>query len=409
MADFSSVSESDCRFEGLPDGIRLPESRTIVLQSVLNGIKEHGRSSMHAEVCGVLVGRLCREDGPYLRIDGRIEGKRASHSSGSVTFTSETWDYIHEELAAKHPDRKIVGWYHTHPGFGIFLSGMDAFIHENFFSFPWQPAYVFDPQAETDGFFFMADGKLVQQEVAIVPDVEPSVREPLFRDKGGDRIVIRDDSGRSRHSVAAIASVAFAVILAIAAAALFIRLRESEETAREARAKARSAEAKASGLERDLKEQETSRRREQAEWTVREKTYEKEIEGLRVEVTTISAERASAESENEATKAEIARLEALRAKQEANVRQLEEELVARQGEARRAAGELDGARTQVRRLEERIAALESAVATSREPEPPASEPDAEAASSPEDTAGEAPSPAERPSFWRRMFGWLSFV
>ena len=29
-----------------------------------------------------------------------------------------------------------------------------AVIHENFFGLKWQPAYVYDPQAETDGFFF---------------------------------------------------------------------------------------------------------------------------------------------------------------------------------------------------------------------------------------------------------------
>jgi len=31
---------------------------------------------------------------------------------------------------------QIVGWYHTHPAFGLFLSEYDLFIHRNFFADP---------------------------------------------------------------------------------------------------------------------------------------------------------------------------------------------------------------------------------------------------------------------------------
>ena len=35
---------------------------------------------------------------------------------------------------------KIVGWYHTHPGFGVEFSEMDLFIQQNFFGGPAQIA-----------------------------------------------------------------------------------------------------------------------------------------------------------------------------------------------------------------------------------------------------------------------------
>ena len=38
-----------------------------------------------------------------------------------------------------------MGWYHTHPGFGPFLSAHDRFIHENFFAHPRHVALVLDP------------------------------------------------------------------------------------------------------------------------------------------------------------------------------------------------------------------------------------------------------------------------
>lgn len=173
MADFSTVKADECVRKKMPEGCRMNASHTFVLQSVINEIKAHGRSSMRHEVCGVLLGNLCFDGEPYLLIDARIEGKYATCLSGSVTFTSETWDYINSERDAKFADKKIVGWYHTHPGFGIFLSNMDVFIHENFFPMKWQPAYVFDPQAETDGFFFAKGDSPEQESVVIVPD-EPA-------------------------------------------------------------------------------------------------------------------------------------------------------------------------------------------------------------------------------------------
>ena len=59
MADFSAIRKEECRESKLPNGGELNGSHTVVLQSVINEIKEHGRSSMHAEVCGGLVGSLC--------------------------------------------------------------------------------------------------------------------------------------------------------------------------------------------------------------------------------------------------------------------------------------------------------------------------------------------------------------
>ena len=65
----------------------------------------------------------------------------------------------HPERDKLHPDLDIVGWYHTHPDFGIFLSGHDLFIHRNFFDQPLQVAYVVDPIRQTRGFFrWKADG-----------------------------------------------------------------------------------------------------------------------------------------------------------------------------------------------------------------------------------------------------------
>lgn len=168
----SSIIRNDCEEQEFPGdkSLRSKEFQVVIRRSVINEIKLHGRGSMDAEVCGVLVGRLCWDGTPFLIVEARIEGKYAGHQSGSVTFKSETWNFIHSELGGLYPTKKIVGWYHTHPGFGVFLSGMDTFIHENYFNLPWQPAYVYDPMAEQDGFFIWKDSKLVQAKAVVIED-----------------------------------------------------------------------------------------------------------------------------------------------------------------------------------------------------------------------------------------------
>lgn len=220
MDNFSEVKPSDCIKRKLPAGTALSATRTLILQSVINEIKAHGRTSMNREVCGVLVGQLCLDDDqPYLSITARIEGKYAEHQIGSVTFTSETWDYIHQQMAEKYPDQKIVGWYHTHPGFGIFLSNMDMFIHENFFSPRWQPAYVYDPQAESDGFFFWHGENLDPGDITIIPDEKPiaSTNKTRTAAQSENKIIITadDEANNTKKQVLIMLLIALVAMLSI--------------------------------------------------------------------------------------------------------------------------------------------------------------------------------------------------
>jgi hypothetical protein len=63
---------------------------------------------------------------------------------------------------SQYPEKRIVGWYHSHPGFGIFLSEHDLFIHKNFFSDPNQVAWVFDPHSDEEGCFVWEDREIVR-------------------------------------------------------------------------------------------------------------------------------------------------------------------------------------------------------------------------------------------------------
>jgi proteasome lid subunit RPN8/RPN11 len=106
----------------------------------------HAKESLEVEVCGVLAGELCEDDeGLFVHVVAAIRGTAATEASTHVTFTQATWNSIHQTLERDYPNLKIVGWYHTHPGFGVEFSDMDLFIQQNFFGGPAQIALVTDP------------------------------------------------------------------------------------------------------------------------------------------------------------------------------------------------------------------------------------------------------------------------
>ena len=124
---------------------------------VVRQIRQHARSSIKTEVCGVLVGS---ENSDGVEVEACIRGLNADQAGAHVTFTQDTWEHIYKVKDQQYPDQRIVGWYHSHPGFGIFLSDHDTFIHKNFFSSPRQVAWVCDPHSDEEGCFGWVNGHI---------------------------------------------------------------------------------------------------------------------------------------------------------------------------------------------------------------------------------------------------------
>ena len=134
------------------------EYRVMISKGAFEEIKKHAASDTTVELGGVLAGNLCKDaDGPYLDVRAAIPGAATRRTGSQVTFTHETWEQIHKEME-KHPDERVVGWYHTHPGFGVFLSEMDQFIQDNFFNLPHQVAFVYDPSTDEHGLYVWRKG-----------------------------------------------------------------------------------------------------------------------------------------------------------------------------------------------------------------------------------------------------------
>ena len=154
----------DLSSERLPAG-KFPaearsEFRLHIAPEVRRGIEQHAKTDVSIEICGVLVGNwFTDENGPYAVVTDYIRCDNASSKMAEVTFTHESWAQINKEMDSKFAEARIVGWYHSHPDFGIFLSERDCFIHEHFFSGAGQVAYVVDPVRGLEGMFIWRDGK----------------------------------------------------------------------------------------------------------------------------------------------------------------------------------------------------------------------------------------------------------
>ena len=112
----------------------IPETAGFLLGQYVEGTAQKERK-MYEVVCEVF-----------------IPAQHIQSNQLEVEFTPETF----RDLAAKsdkYPNLKILGWFHTHPNWGVFLSDRDENIHENYFRKKWQIAVVVDPLSDKIGIF----------------------------------------------------------------------------------------------------------------------------------------------------------------------------------------------------------------------------------------------------------------
>jgi proteasome lid subunit RPN8/RPN11 len=89
-------------------------------RSVLEATCELARQSAPLETGGVLVGLAHRDSERckfFSEIFAQIPAQHAEATSGSFTFTHETWAAAHAGIELRGADELILGWWHSHPMF----------------------------------------------------------------------------------------------------------------------------------------------------------------------------------------------------------------------------------------------------------------------------------------------------
>ena len=158
--------DRDRRFACLAYEVPGPADLPIFLdRRAADAIERHALADTSVELGGILLGKECIDPATgekFVWITQSLEAKHYANTQASFTYTHDSWEEITRERDQRFPQYDIVGWYHTHPNFGIFLSHHDLFIHHNFFSQALQVAYVVDPINQTRGFFHWRDGGMAQ-------------------------------------------------------------------------------------------------------------------------------------------------------------------------------------------------------------------------------------------------------
>jgi len=130
--------------------------KVFVTQSAYAIMCVHAAGDMENETGGILVGRRYIDNETneeFIVIENALPARHTRQGNVFLTFTQDTIVTFHNEIEERYPDKQIVGWYHTHPRMGIFLSHYDTWLHNHFFPEPWQVALVIEPHKKLGGFF----------------------------------------------------------------------------------------------------------------------------------------------------------------------------------------------------------------------------------------------------------------
>jgi proteasome lid subunit RPN8/RPN11 len=119
----------------------------ILPKAVFGEIMHHLKGDCTRERIGMLVGR------PYTRpsckqllvyVDAALPVDDTYATGTKVSIQKSEWKEVWKDLALT-PGSQIVGWYHSHPNHGVFLSAVDRKTQSLWFAQEWKIAIVIDP------------------------------------------------------------------------------------------------------------------------------------------------------------------------------------------------------------------------------------------------------------------------
>lgn len=143
-------------------------------ENVIKGIINECKSQAPKEVIGLLVGMYCQWGDEYFTLIDDYIPVKGTGNQYHVTMDAESVANAIKILEKKYNDTKhlIVGWYHSHPGYGLFLSDIDITSQVTFFNQPYHVALVVDPLKLEYGFFKLSmNGKPIKVSYAVWREV----------------------------------------------------------------------------------------------------------------------------------------------------------------------------------------------------------------------------------------------
>jgi proteasome lid subunit RPN8/RPN11 len=153
-----------------------------VLESIMDSAKE-----TDYEIIGLLLGNVIKDT---VVIEDSVSGAQESGSM-HASLSPSTIAKISDQILTGELEGKIVGWYHSHPGFGLFMSPTDVTTQSNFQQFSDKvTAMVVDPRNDEFAFFFLDEEKevawLEKDQVHIFSENEEKIPKAFISSEDED-------------------------------------------------------------------------------------------------------------------------------------------------------------------------------------------------------------------------------
>jgi 26S proteasome regulatory subunit N11 len=135
-------------------------------------IRNHAMSRLEPriEIMGLLLGTLYRHNEREYVLVRDVVTTDLDASLVSVRFDRQGFEKLFDSLDDSGFDYVIVGWYHSHPGHGCFLSQTDVDTQVSMFNRPFHSALVIDPVNREIETFKVERGKAGHRPFAVYWD-----------------------------------------------------------------------------------------------------------------------------------------------------------------------------------------------------------------------------------------------
>jgi proteasome lid subunit RPN8/RPN11 len=135
-------------------------------------VRNHALSKVTegTEVMGFLLGEVFVHQGREYTVVRDVATTDLEATSVSVRFDPEGLESLFASLECARFRYVLVGWYHSHPGHGCFLSSTDVATQRCMFDRPYHTALVVDPVRREIDAFCLQDGEVSQRTFLVYWD-----------------------------------------------------------------------------------------------------------------------------------------------------------------------------------------------------------------------------------------------
>jgi proteasome lid subunit RPN8/RPN11 len=177
------VKEHRREFRSLPpppkNRIIFPESEKdkqfelYIQKNCMDKINKHCMeyANRKLEVMGFLVGDVYKHKQFTFALVKDVISSELDSTRISVRFEEDGFDELFEKLENLKYDYIIVGWYHSHPGMGCFLSSKDMDTQKRMFNKPFHSALVVDPIRKEMKAYRLGKNNYVERGFAVYKEI----------------------------------------------------------------------------------------------------------------------------------------------------------------------------------------------------------------------------------------------